>query len=139
MATTALGRRKTRAAGTTANEEHEPLPAPLKWSLWIIGAGLWLFFAAAMLSFDSSDAPSHAVAVHNGITQNLGGSVGAFTAYWTYHLLGIGAWILMGGAAAWLVCSVRLPVSSTRSPRSVVPTSILRSVRRSSPRVFPRR
>ena len=59
------------------------------------------------MSFHDGDAPSQAVAVHNETTQNLGGVVGAFFAYWTYPLLGIGAWLLMLGAAGWLVLSAR--------------------------------
>jgi len=107
MSTTAIGRRKTRTKSRPEQAEVDPLPAPLRWSLWIVGAGFWLFMAAAMVSFHDGDAPSQAVAVHNETTQNLGGVVGAFFAYWTYHLLGIGAWLLMIGAAGWLVLSAR--------------------------------
>ena len=107
MATTAIGRRKTRTKSHPEQAEADPLPAPLRWSLWIVGAGFWLFMAAAMVSFHEGDAPSQAVAVHNETTQNLGGAVGSFFAFWTYHLLGIGSWLLMIGAACWLVLSAR--------------------------------
>lgn len=83
------------------------MSAPLRWSLWIAGAGTWLFLAAAMISFNGADAPSSTVAVHNEVVQNLGGAVGAFFAWWIYHFLGIGSWVLMLGAAVWLVQSAR--------------------------------
>tara|TARA_B100001059_G_scaffold82423_2_gene80510 strand:- start:4344 stop:6899 length:2556 start_codon:yes stop_codon:yes gene_type:complete len=107
MATTAIGRTKNRTTSRHKEVEAEMLPAPLRWSLWILGAGFWLFMAAAMVSFSDADAPSRAVAVHNATAQNLCGAVGAFFAYWTYDFLGIGAWILMIGAAVWLVLSAR--------------------------------
>ena len=107
MATTAIGRRKNRTNSNRTRSESEPMSAPLRWSLWIVGAGTWLFLAAAMISFNGADAPSTTVAVHNEITQNLGGAVGAFFAWWIYNFLGIGAWLLMLGSVVWLVQSAR--------------------------------
>ena len=105
MSTTAISRRTKRTAASSTT--RAPLSTPAKWSLWILGALCWAFIAAAMLSFDAADAPSHAVAVHNETASNLGGGVGAFTAYWIFHLLGPGAWLLLIGAAVWLVLSAR--------------------------------
>ena len=65
---------------------------------WVALAGAWTFLVAALLSFDSADAPSHVVAVHNHPPANWCGTVGAFVAYWGYHVVGVGSWVIM---AAW--------------------------------------
>lgn len=93
-----MGRKKTTASG--GNLPQPPLARRL---LWVAGAALWLFLAASLISFDTADPPSHVVAVHNAPTANLCGRTGAVLAYWTYYVIGIGAWILMAGVAAYLV------------------------------------
>jgi S-DNA-T family DNA segregation ATPase FtsK/SpoIIIE len=60
-----------------------------------------------MLSFDSADWPSHAVAVHNSEAVNLGGAVGALLAYWSYHLIGFGSWIVLLALGGWLFMELR--------------------------------
>ncbi len=85
---------------------HGVASAPARWSLWLLGAGTWLFVVVSLLSFNAADAPSHTVAVHNEVTQNLGGGLGAFIAYWIQHIMGFGSWIMLAGAAIWLIMSV---------------------------------
>ena len=75
--------------------------------LWISCATIALFVAVALLSFNAGDAPSHVVAVHNDPIANLCGSVGAWIAYWTYHVLGFGIWVLLVGAGAWVTLVFR--------------------------------
>ncbi len=73
---------------------------------WVLCLGLWGFMVVALASFDSADAPSHAVAVHNQPAANLCGAVGAFIAYHAYHVIGIGMWVLIAFAAGALVVTV---------------------------------
>jgi S-DNA-T family DNA segregation ATPase FtsK/SpoIIIE len=70
--------------------------------LWISSATIALFVSVALLSFNVGDPPSHVVAVHNDPVANLCGVVGAWAAYWTYHVLGFGVWILLIGVIAWV-------------------------------------
>ena len=74
---------------------------------WITAAAAGTFLAVSLLTFDAADPPSHVVAVHNTPIANLCGSVGATIAYWTYHVIGYGAWILLAGIAAWVVARFR--------------------------------
>ena len=67
---------------------------------------LWLLAFASIISFDSSDWPSHTVAVHNDPTRNLCGIVGSVIAYWSYFVIGIGSWILLIALAAYLGVTV---------------------------------
>ena len=53
------------------------------------------FAALALGSFDTADWPSHAVAVYNAPSANLGGAMGALLAYWSYHLIGLASWIVL--------------------------------------------
>ena len=70
--------------------------------LWISSATIALFVAVALLSFNSSDPPSHIVAVHNDPIANWCGIIGAWIAFWTYHVLGFGVWVLIIGIGAWV-------------------------------------
>ena len=63
--------------------------------IWISSAAIALFFAVALLSFNAADPPSHIVAVHNDPVSNLCGIVGAWIAFWTYHVLGFGVWVML--------------------------------------------
>lgn len=69
---------------------------------WVAAAGVWLFLAVALVSFDSADPPSHVVAVHNEPVSNLCGMAGAVLAYWSYYVLGIGSWVMLAGVAGYL-------------------------------------
>ncbi|MHC4766527.1 MAG: FtsK/SpoIIIE family DNA translocase [Planctomycetota bacterium] len=82
--------------------DHVPPPILARRVGWVALAGLWVFLVVALASFDSSDWPSHAVAVHAEPTRNLCGPVGALVAYWSYHVIGIGAWVILAGMGAYL-------------------------------------
>ena len=75
--------------------------------IWISSATIALFVAVALLSFNAGDSPSHVVAVHNDPVSNWCGIVGAWIAYWTYHVLGFGVWVLLAGIAAWVTLVFR--------------------------------
>ena len=75
--------------------------------LWISSATIALFVAVALISFNSSDPPSHIVAVHNDPVSNFCGIIGAWIAIWTYHVLGFGVWVLIIGVGAWVTLVFR--------------------------------
>lgn len=75
--------------------------------LWISSATIALFLAVALLSFNIGDSPSHAVAIHNDPVSNWCGVVGAWIAYWTYHVLGFGVWVLIIGIGTWVTLVFR--------------------------------
>jgi DNA segregation ATPase FtsK/SpoIIIE, S-DNA-T family len=75
--------------------------------MWISSATIALFVAVALLSFNAGDAPSHVVAVHNDPVANWCGIVGAWIAFWTYHVLGFGVWVLLVGIGAWVTLVFR--------------------------------
>ncbi len=75
--------------------------------LWISSATIALFVAVALLSFNSSDPPSHIVAIHNDPIANWCGIIGAWIAFWTYHVLGFGVWVLIVGVGAWVTLVFR--------------------------------
>ena len=75
--------------------------------LWISSATIALFVGVALLSFNVGDSPSHVVAVHNDPVSNWCGIVGAWIAFWTYHVLGFGVWVLIVGVAAWVTLVFR--------------------------------
>jgi len=83
--------------------------------MWIFSATIALFVAVSLLSFNAGDAPSHVVAVHNDPVANWCGIVGAWIAYWTYHVLGFGIWVLIVGVAAWVALVFR-GVEITHTP-----------------------
>ena len=67
---------------------------------------MWAFVTLSLVSFSVADPPSHVVAVHNDSIANLGGQVGAIVAYWSLHVAGLGAWIIV--LAAGTLLSLRL-------------------------------
>jgi S-DNA-T family DNA segregation ATPase FtsK/SpoIIIE len=91
-----------KAMGVRRGMDRAPRPRLGRHVAWVVLAGLWVFLVAALASFDSADWPSHAVAVHAQPTRNLCGPFGALVAYWSYHIIGIGAWVLLAGAAGYL-------------------------------------
>ena len=74
------------------------------WSrvLWIVGATALAFVAASLISFDVADPPTHAVAPVNETAANWCGPVGAHVAWWSLRTLGVGAWVIVGGAGLGL-------------------------------------
>ncbi|MBC8310066.1 MAG: DNA translocase FtsK 4TM domain-containing protein [Planctomycetes bacterium] len=87
--------------------------------MWISSATIALFVAVALLSFDIGDAPSHVVAVHNDPVSNWCGIVGAWIAYWTYHVLGFGVWVLIFGVGTWVTLVFRGKEISHTSVRAL--------------------
>ena len=73
---------------------------------WVTMAAVWIFFVVSLATFDSGDAPSHVVAVHNQPAANLCGAFGAFIAYWSYAVVGIGSWVILAGIAGLLGVTV---------------------------------
>jgi len=65
---------------------------------WIVALTAWAFLVASLLSFDPADPPSAAIAPANTDVANWCGPFGAAVAYWVFRLLGVGVWLLVGGA-----------------------------------------
>ncbi len=95
--------RSSRRSSQTTGEVLRP------YVLWTLAAGLWMLLAAAMVSFNPADPPSHSVLVpidpvtghaqvHNWI-----GRFGAVVSYRTHRVLGPGIWVLMTAWAGALV------------------------------------
>ncbi len=111
MGTTAIRSRRGQSKGPSSLTS-----ADLKSRImWIFSATIALFVAVSLLSFNAGDAPSHVVAVHNDPVANWCGIVGAWIAYWTYHVLGFGIWVLIVGVAAWVALVFR-GVEITHTP-----------------------
>ncbi len=90
----------------SASEAHLPTPSLIRRAAWVIGLVGWAFLALSLASFNSADAPSHAVAVHNIPAANWCGAFGALIAYWAYSVFGMGAWILLLGLGVVLAVTV---------------------------------
>ena len=103
MGTTAVRSRRGQSKGPSSLTSAD-LKSRI---LWIFSATIALFVAVALLSFNAGDSPSHVVAMHNNPTANWCGAVGAWIAYWTYHVLGFGIWVLIIGVCAWVTLVFR--------------------------------
>jgi S-DNA-T family DNA segregation ATPase FtsK/SpoIIIE len=77
--------------------------------VWLAAAAAWVLAVAALASFHAADWPSHVVAVHNEPARNLVGGIGAWAAYWSYAIFGLGAWIplLFAGVALGMAATGR--------------------------------
>ncbi len=102
MATKAVNARSSQRTSRAALPE----PSMARRVAWVLSAGVWLFLAISLLSFDSADPPSHVVAVHNDPIANWCGVFGAGVAYGAYHVVGYGVWVLMCGMALFLGVTV---------------------------------
>ena len=100
MSSTAIRTRRERSSLLTSADLSSRI-------IWISSAAIALFLAIALLSFNVADAPSHVVAVHNDPASNFCGTVGAWIAYWTYHILGFGVWVLIIGVCSWVTLVFR--------------------------------
>jgi S-DNA-T family DNA segregation ATPase FtsK/SpoIIIE len=103
MATSATagtrGRSRHNRSGSSRGADSQPKPLP--WIGWVIAIGLWSFLVLSLVSFSADDPPSHAVSVWSDPVSNLGGRLGAWVAYWSLHLLGIGAWLIALTLGCW--------------------------------------
>ncbi len=73
---------------------------------WVFAAGMWLFWAVSLVSFNPADAPSHVVAIHNDPPANLCGVFGAIVSYWSLSMLGSGVWVLLFALLGYLAVTV---------------------------------
>ena len=71
------------------------VPAAIRRLLWTVGVVLWAGLLASLLSFNTGDPPSHALAPLNQTVTNWMGPAGAWVAYQTVSMIGSGIWILM--------------------------------------------
>ena len=97
---------RSQKSGGAKSADSLPSPGMGKRITWVLAAGVWVFLFVSLLSFSSADAPSHVVAVHNAPTFNLCGLAGATIAYWAYHVIGYGAWMILAGFAIFLGVTV---------------------------------
>ena len=99
--------RTPRTARTTRSPLGDlPDPSVLRHIGWVALAAVVAFLAVSLATFNSADAPSHVVAVHNQPVENLCGAVGAMIAYWSYYVVGIGAWVMLVGLAVFLAVTI---------------------------------
>ena len=91
-----------RKAIRVRNDEELTTATLIRRVSWVAAAGLWLFLVTALASFALADWPSYAVAVQNDPPRNLCGPVGALIAWWSYSVVGVGAWVILAGAAGYL-------------------------------------
>ena len=94
--------RKTRRRTTRNTTASDHL---LRRLIGVLLVGAWLFVAAALVSYDPGDWPSHLVARHNAQPSNWVGIYGAFVAHKLYLVLGPGVWILVAGLITGLVAA----------------------------------
>ncbi|MEE8508793.1 MAG: DNA translocase FtsK 4TM domain-containing protein, partial [Myxococcota bacterium] len=93
-----------RRAVRAREYEEEDLPQTTLFQRvgWVVLAAVWTFLVVSLASFDSADWPSHTVAVHNEPTRNLCGVAGGLAAYHSYHVIGVGSWVILAGGAGFL-------------------------------------
>ncbi|MBC8522863.1 DNA translocase FtsK 4TM domain-containing protein [PVC group bacterium] len=98
MATTAITTRRGRSKRPSALSTAD-LSSRIR---WISSVAIAIFVAVSLLSFNVADPPSHVVAIHNDPVANWCGPVGAAIAYWSYHTLGVGIWVVLLGIGSWV-------------------------------------
>lgn len=81
--------------------------------IWLVALFVWLGLAAAFVSYSPADPPGTTVATGEaGQIANWIGVVGAFIAHHGYLMLGIGVWVILASAGAYLaILAWRGPVS----------------------------
>jgi len=85
-------------------------PSMLRRVVFVVFAGVWLFFLLSLGSFQATDWPSHAVYPYGPI-KNVCGPAGAFTAYYLYLILGQGVLPILffsGICIALFACGARI-------------------------------
>ena len=98
MATTAVTPRRGREKRPSALSSAD-LSSRI---LWISSVAIAVFLAVSLLSFNVADPPSHVVAHYNDPVANWCGPIGAAIAYWSYHTIGIGIWVILLGIGSWV-------------------------------------
>ena len=99
MATTAVTPRRGREKRPSALSSAD-LSSRI---LWISSVAVAVFLAVSLLSFNVADPPSHVVAHYNDPVANWCGPIGAAIAYWSYHTIGIGIWVILLGIGSWVM------------------------------------
>jgi S-DNA-T family DNA segregation ATPase FtsK/SpoIIIE len=72
---------------------------------WVAAFLGWVFLAIALISYSAADWPTAHHVPENHPAANLCGLAGAAVAHGLYSVFGIGMWVLMGLAGAWLILS----------------------------------
>lgn len=103
MATTAITPRRGRKTRPSALSSAD-LSSRI---LWISSVAIAVFVAVSLLSFNVADPPSHVVANYNNPVANWCGPVGAAIAYWSYHTIGFGIWVILLGIGSWVTLVFR--------------------------------
>ena len=103
MATTAVSQRRGREKRPSALSSAD-LSSRI---LWISSVAIAVFVAVSLLSFNVADPPSHVVANYNDPVANWCGPVGAAIAYWSYHTIGFGIWVILLGIGSWVTLVFR--------------------------------
>ena len=100
---------RSKTSSGSASTHHWLSPALRNRIAWVAACLGVATLMLALGSFHHADWPSRAVAVHNDPTRNLVGGLGAWTAYWSYAIFGLGAWIpvLFAGVALGMVAAGR--------------------------------
>ncbi len=88
-------------------------PSSIARLIWLVALFAWLGLAAAFLSYSPADPPGTSVAgAEAGQVSNWIGVVGAFIAHHGYLMLGVGAWVILASAGAYLaILAWKGPVS----------------------------
>ena len=95
-----------------SDQAHLDRPCLHRLIVWTLASGLWLLLAAALVSHNSADWPSHTILPHHGQTQNWVGSVGAVISYKLYLVIGPGTWIAVVALGVGLVRTlINRPIS----------------------------
>ncbi len=100
---TVMARSKTSKTARSVRDEGAAEPSVAARLVWVLALALWGTCVAALVSFDPADPPGHSVAVLNSDVGNLIGPVGAWFAYQSFLMLGIGAWVLAVSFGAFLL------------------------------------
>ncbi len=110
MATSASVRSRggSRRGSSTSSTSSR---TPLRWAGWTCAVGVWCFLMLSLISFSPDDPPSEAISAYAESVHNLGGLVGAWLAWWSLDLLGLGAWLITLSIGVWfvLLCLGRRP------------------------------
>ncbi|XOV76913.1 MAG: DNA translocase FtsK 4TM domain-containing protein [Phycisphaerales bacterium] len=89
-------------------------PSSIARLVWLIALFAWLGLTASFVSYSPADPPGTGIAsgAASAEVQNWIGVVGAFIAHHGYLMLGVGVWVILASAGAYLaVLAWRGPVS----------------------------
>ena len=96
----------TKRAESENQQERQPFGMP-RALMWLVLAASWLLVTVSLATYDAGDPPGHTVAPQHEQPLNWLGWIGAAVSHEAYLMLGAGVWILVAGAAIWLVMFAR--------------------------------